>query len=42
MNAKNDFVDIHYQQSGKSTTTNALGMREMLIYYRGGCGADLP
>lgn len=28
-NIKNDFVDIHYQQSGKSSQTNALGMREM-------------
>lgn len=27
--ATNDFVDIHYQQSGKSTNTNAMGMREM-------------
>lgn len=29
MNAKNDFVDIHYQQTGSSTSTNSLGMREM-------------
>lgn len=29
MNAKNDFVDIHYQQTGSSTSTNGLGMREM-------------
>lgn len=28
MNA-NDIVDIHYQQTGQSTTTNELGMREM-------------
>lgn len=27
--ATNDFVDIHYQQNGKSTNTNAMGMREM-------------
>lgn len=29
MNATNDFVDIRYQQSGQSTNTNSLGMREM-------------
>ena len=29
MTAKNDFVDIHYQQNGHSTNTNSLGMREM-------------
>lgn len=29
MTAKNDFVDIHYQQSGHSTNTDSLGMREM-------------
>ena len=29
VNLKNDFVDIHYQQNGQSTTTNELGMREM-------------
>ena len=29
MTAKNDFVDIHYQQSGQSTNTDSLGMREM-------------
>lgn len=29
MNANNDFVDIHYQQSGQSTNTDRLGMREM-------------
>lgn len=27
--ATNDFVDIHYQQNGQSTNTNAMGMREM-------------
>lgn len=27
--ASNNFVDISYQQSGRSTTTDALGMREM-------------
>lgn len=27
--ATNDFVDIHYQQNGKSTNTNDMGMREM-------------
>lgn len=27
--ATNNFVDIHYQQNGKSTNTNAMGMREM-------------
>ena len=29
MTAKNDFVDIHYQQNGHSTNTDSLGMREM-------------
>ena len=29
MTAKNDFVDIHYQQNGQSTNTDSLGMREM-------------
>ena len=29
MNATNDFVDIRYQQSGQSTNTDSLGMREM-------------
>ncbi len=29
VNAKNDFVDILYQQNGQSTVTNALGMRQM-------------
>lgn len=28
-NIKNDFVDIHYQQNGHSTATDAFGMREM-------------
>lgn len=28
-NVKNDFVDIHYQQNGSSSATDALGMREM-------------
>jgi len=27
--ATNNFVDIHYQQNGRSTNTNAMGMREM-------------
>ena len=26
--ATNDFVDIHYQQNGKSTNTDAMGMRD--------------
>ena len=29
MNATSDFVDIRYQQSGQSTNTDSLGMREM-------------
>ena len=29
MTATNDFVDIRYQQSGQSTNTDSLGMREM-------------
>ena len=29
MTAKNDFVDIRYQQNGQSTNTDSLGMREM-------------
>lgn len=29
INAKNEFVDIHYQQNGQSSATNELGMREM-------------
>ena len=27
----NDFVGIHYQQSGKSTNTNAMGMRILIL-----------